>query len=130
LHRSNGKDVQLASQIQRVTELTNTQVHLRKDVKRWPRAESKNEDKLLIRRQKANSEVLGDPQKDPRRGIRRWFVSGPFPNPLQIIRAPSPNIEALRLCHFRKKASVRELLEYAWLCRVERVMKAYTEALL
>ena len=39
-------------------------------------------------------------------------------------------IEALRLFHSRKKAPIRELLEYARLCRVERVMQPYIEALL
>jgi predicted transcriptional regulator of viral defense system len=38
-------------------------------------------------------------------------------------------VEALRLFHTRKKAPMRELLEYARLCRVERVMKPYIEAL-
>jgi len=38
-------------------------------------------------------------------------------------------VEALRLLHARKKASIRELLEYARLCRVERVMKPYLEGL-
>lgn len=38
-------------------------------------------------------------------------------------------VEALRLLHARKKAPMRELLEYARLCRVERVMKPYLEAL-
>ncbi len=38
-------------------------------------------------------------------------------------------IEALRLLHARKKASMRELLNYARLCRVERVMMPYLEAL-
>ncbi|MDO8705871.1 MAG: type IV toxin-antitoxin system AbiEi family antitoxin domain-containing protein [Sulfuricaulis sp.] len=38
-------------------------------------------------------------------------------------------IEALRLFHARKKSSVRELLEYARLCRIERVMMPYIEAL-
>jgi predicted transcriptional regulator of viral defense system len=38
--------------------------------------------------------------------------------------------EALRFFHSRKKAPMRELLEYARLCRVERVMKPYIEALL
>lgn len=38
-------------------------------------------------------------------------------------------VEALRLLHARKKSSVRELLEYARLCRVERVMMPYIEAL-
>jgi predicted transcriptional regulator of viral defense system len=38
-------------------------------------------------------------------------------------------VEALRLFHARKKASRRELLEYARLCRVERVMMPYLEAL-
>jgi len=38
-------------------------------------------------------------------------------------------VEALRLFHSRKKAPMRELLEYARLCRVERIMKPYIEAL-
>ena len=38
-------------------------------------------------------------------------------------------VEALKLFHSRKKASMRELLEYARLCRVERVMMPYIEAL-
>jgi hypothetical protein len=37
-------------------------------------------------------------------------------------------VEALRLVHARKKSSVRELLEYARLCRVERVMMPYLES--
>jgi predicted transcriptional regulator of viral defense system len=39
-------------------------------------------------------------------------------------------VEALRLFHSRKKAPMRELLEYARLGRVERVMRPYIEALL
>lgn len=38
-------------------------------------------------------------------------------------------VEALRLLHAHRKAPMRELLEYARLCRVERVMKPYLEAL-
>lgn len=38
-------------------------------------------------------------------------------------------VEALRLLHQRKKAPMRQLLEYARLCRVERVMMPYLEAL-
>jgi len=38
-------------------------------------------------------------------------------------------VEGLRLFHERKKASIRELLDYARLCRVERVMMPYIEAL-
>ncbi len=38
-------------------------------------------------------------------------------------------VEALRLFHERKKAPLRELLNYARLCRVERVMMPYIEAL-
>ena len=38
-------------------------------------------------------------------------------------------VEALRLFHARKKSSMRELLEYARRCRVERVMMPYIEAL-
>ena len=38
-------------------------------------------------------------------------------------------VEALRLFHTRKKAPLRELLEYARLCRVERIMMPYIEAL-
>lgn len=38
-------------------------------------------------------------------------------------------VEALRFLHARKKAPMRELLEYARLCRVERVMKPYLEGL-
>jgi predicted transcriptional regulator of viral defense system len=38
-------------------------------------------------------------------------------------------VEALRLFHARKKAPRRELLDYARLCRVERVMMPYLEAL-
>lgn len=38
-------------------------------------------------------------------------------------------VEALRILHARKKASMRELLNYARLCRVERVMTPYLEAL-
>lgn len=38
-------------------------------------------------------------------------------------------VEALTLFRARKKAPMRELLEYARLCRVERVMKPYLEAL-
>lgn len=38
-------------------------------------------------------------------------------------------VEALRLLHQRKKAPMRQLLEYARLCRVERVMIPYLEAL-
>lgn len=39
-------------------------------------------------------------------------------------------VEALRLFRSRKRAQMRALLEYARLCRVERVMKPYIEALL
>ncbi|HOI54287.1 MAG TPA: type IV toxin-antitoxin system AbiEi family antitoxin domain-containing protein [Phycisphaerae bacterium] len=39
-------------------------------------------------------------------------------------------IEALRLCRQRKKASVDKLLHYARICRVEKVMKPYLEAML
>ncbi|MHB1528234.1 MAG: type IV toxin-antitoxin system AbiEi family antitoxin domain-containing protein [Acidiferrobacteraceae bacterium] len=38
-------------------------------------------------------------------------------------------VEALKLFHARKKAPVRELLDCARLCRVERVMMPYLEAL-
>lgn len=38
-------------------------------------------------------------------------------------------VEGLRLFNERKKASIRELLDYARLCRVERVMMPYIEAL-
>ncbi len=38
-------------------------------------------------------------------------------------------VEALRLFHTRKKSSLRELLEYARLGRVERIMMPYIEAL-
>lgn len=38
-------------------------------------------------------------------------------------------VEALRLFHARKRAPVRELLKYARLCRVERVMMPYLESL-
>ena len=38
-------------------------------------------------------------------------------------------VEALKLFHTRKKTPLRELLEYARLCRVERVMMPYIEAL-
>ena len=38
-------------------------------------------------------------------------------------------VEAFRLLHVRKKASMRELLKYTRLCRVERVMMPYIEAL-
>lgn len=38
-------------------------------------------------------------------------------------------VEALRLLHARKRAPVRELLKYARLCRVERIMMPYLEAL-
>lgn len=38
-------------------------------------------------------------------------------------------VEALRLFHERKKASMRELLQYARLCRVERIMMPYLEVL-
>ncbi len=38
-------------------------------------------------------------------------------------------VEAFRLLHVRKKASMRELLKYTRLCRVERVMMPYLEAL-
>lgn len=37
-------------------------------------------------------------------------------------------VEALRLLHARKKTPVRDLLKYARLCRVERVMMPYIEA--
>jgi predicted transcriptional regulator of viral defense system len=38
-------------------------------------------------------------------------------------------VEALKLFHGKKKAPTRELLQYARLCRVERVMMPYLEAL-
>jgi predicted transcriptional regulator of viral defense system len=38
-------------------------------------------------------------------------------------------VEALKLFHERKPASLRELLKYARICRVERVMMPYLEAL-
>lgn len=38
-------------------------------------------------------------------------------------------IEALKLCRARRKSSPRALLHYARLCRVERVMQPYLEAL-
>ena len=38
-------------------------------------------------------------------------------------------VEMLRLFHARKKTPGRELLDYARLCRVERVMTPYLEAL-
>jgi predicted transcriptional regulator of viral defense system len=38
-------------------------------------------------------------------------------------------VEALRLFHERRPASLRELLKYARICRVERVMMPYLEAL-
>jgi len=39
-------------------------------------------------------------------------------------------IEALRLCRQRKRSSVDALLHYARICRVEKVMRPYLEALL
>ena len=39
-------------------------------------------------------------------------------------------IEALKLTRERKKSSPRQLLHYARICRVERIMKPYLEALL
>ena len=39
-------------------------------------------------------------------------------------------IEALKLVRERKKSSPRQLLHYARICRVERVMKPYLEALM
>ena len=39
-------------------------------------------------------------------------------------------IEALKLVRERKKSSPRKLLHYARICRVERVMKPYLEALM
>jgi len=38
-------------------------------------------------------------------------------------------VEGLRLFYEHKKAPIRELLDYARLCRVERVMMPYIEAL-
>jgi hypothetical protein len=38
-------------------------------------------------------------------------------------------IEALRLARERKRVTPRALLQYARLCRVERVMRPYLEAL-
>src|SRR5271165_917875 len=45
LHPSNSRSVRLASQIQRLTELTSTQVNLRKKRNWWPRAESNHRHK-------------------------------------------------------------------------------------
>ena len=39
-------------------------------------------------------------------------------------------IEALRLCRQRKRSSVETLLKYARICRVEKIMKPYLEAML
>lgn len=39
-------------------------------------------------------------------------------------------IEALRDCYHKKKATVDELLHYAHLCRVAKVMKPYLEAII
>jgi len=39
-------------------------------------------------------------------------------------------LEALRLCRQRKKAKVDDLLRFAAICRVERVMRPYVESLL
>ncbi|MBI4249430.1 MAG: type IV toxin-antitoxin system AbiEi family antitoxin domain-containing protein [Elusimicrobia bacterium] len=39
-------------------------------------------------------------------------------------------LEALKLCRERKRSKPKALLKYAKLCRVERVMKPYLEALL
>ena len=39
-------------------------------------------------------------------------------------------IEALRLCRQRKRSRVDKLLHYARICRVERIMKPYLEAML
>lgn len=38
-------------------------------------------------------------------------------------------IEALKLCRERKKCSISALLHYARLCRVERIMRPYLEAI-
>src|SRR6266566_3540876 len=45
LHSSNVRDVRFVLQIQWVTELTNTQAHLRKESNWWPRAESNHRHK-------------------------------------------------------------------------------------
>ena len=39
-------------------------------------------------------------------------------------------IEALRLCRQRKRSSIEKLLDYARICRVEKIMKPYLEAML
>ena len=39
-------------------------------------------------------------------------------------------MEALRLCRQQKKATVDELMKYARICRVERTMRPYVEAML
>jgi len=39
-------------------------------------------------------------------------------------------LEALRLCRERKRSSPSELLRYARICRVERIMTPYIEAML
>ena len=39
-------------------------------------------------------------------------------------------VEALKLYQERRKPRVRELLEYAQICRVQRVMEPYLRALL
>jgi len=39
-------------------------------------------------------------------------------------------LEALRFCRERKRTTVRELLEYARICRVQNIMSPYLEAML
>ena len=39
-------------------------------------------------------------------------------------------IEALKICRSRKRSTVDEILKYARICRVEKIMKPYIEAIL
>jgi predicted transcriptional regulator of viral defense system len=39
-------------------------------------------------------------------------------------------IEALRLCRERKRSSVQKLMQYARICRVDKIMQPYLEAML
>jgi hypothetical protein len=52
----------------------------------------------------------------------------------RLLQVPEPDrarcrVEALRLSRERRRASVRALLHYAHICRVERVIQPYIEAL-